>query len=51
MGNRTPQQVQHYYRDNVQALKKGPWAADEDAALLKVRMPPSARTYIQGPLP
>jgi hypothetical protein len=37
MGNRTAQQVQHYYRDNVQALKKGPWAADEDAALLKVR--------------
>ncbi|KAK9908648.1 hypothetical protein WJX75_000964 [Coccomyxa subellipsoidea] len=35
MGNRTAQQVQHYYRDNVQALKKGPWAADEDAALLK----------------
>lgn len=36
MGNRTAQQVQHYYRDNMQARKKGAWSSDEDAALLKV---------------
>ena len=36
MGNRTAQQVQHYYRDNMQARKKGAWSSEEDAALLKV---------------
>ncbi|BDA41807.1 probable snRNA-activating protein complex subunit 4 [Coccomyxa sp. Obi] len=35
MGNRTAQQVQHYYRDNMQARKKGAWSCEEDAALLK----------------
>lgn len=39
MGNRTAQQVHHYYRDNMLALKKGPWSPDEDAALLKVCRP------------
>lgn len=51
MGNRTAQQVQHYYRDNVQALKKGPWAADEDAALLKVCTTSSAQAWTAAVTP
>jgi hypothetical protein len=36
MGNRTAQQVQHYFRDNLQTLKKGAWSPEEDEALRKV---------------
>ena len=37
MGNRTAEQVMHYYKDNLGAFKKGDWSPEEDASLLKAR--------------